>query len=103
MQLLTPVLKKEWDALAAKHPDRLKVVYFLDKAPAGFSGESGYITADKIQKYFPRAEGDKIKAFVCGPPGQYAAVSGPKAGKDQGELGGALAQLGYKADEVFKF
>lgn len=97
------MLKKEWQKLAAKHPDRLKVVYFLDNPPAGWNGEKGYVTAEKIKEYFPRAAGDKIKAFVCGPPGQYKAVSGAKAGKDQGELGGALAELGYKQDEVFKF
>lgn len=61
------------------------------------------MSAEKIKQYFPRSEGDNVKAFVCGPPGQYQAVSGPKAGKDQGELGGALKELGYKQSEVFKF
>lgn len=62
--------------------------------------------------------------FVCGPcvhlsslvkhhtdtsfsfpfsPGQYAAVCGPKDGMKQGEIKGALGELGYDNDHVFKF
>jgi len=46
---------------------------------------------------------DKIKIFVCGPPGQVAAVAGKKDGPKQGELGGILKELGYNEDQVFKF
>lgn len=97
------LLRKEWDALAAAHPDRLKVVYFLDKAPEGWNGEEGYISKEKIQQYFPKKEGEKVQVYVCGPPGQYAAVSGPKKGREQGPVAGALGDLGYTSEEVFKF
>jgi NAD(P)H-flavin reductase len=98
------LLRKEWEALAAAHPDRLKVVFFLDKAPAGWTGETGYVVADKIEKHFPKkAEGEKVQVFVCGPPGQVAAVSGAKKGREQGPVAGALADLGYTSEEVFKF
>jgi NAD(P)H-flavin reductase len=97
------LLRKEWDALAAKYPGRLQVVYFLDNAPSGWKGENGYVTAEHINKYFPRAEGDKVKAYVCGPPGQYKAISGAKDGMKQGEVAGALKDLGYTSEEVFKF
>lgn len=34
----------------------------------------------------------------------YKAISGNKVSpKDQGELSGILAELGYKAEDVFKF
>jgi cytochrome-b5 reductase len=36
-------------------------------------------------------------------PGQYAAVCGPKDGMKQGEIKGALGELGYTNDNVFKF
>ena len=36
-------------------------------------------------------------------PGQYAAVCGPKDGMKQGEIKGALGELGYDNDHVFKF
>ncbi|BEI96785.1 hypothetical protein CcaverHIS631_0203740 [Cutaneotrichosporon cavernicola] len=97
------LLRKEWDALASKYPGRLQVVYFLDNAPAGWKHETGYVTAEHISKYFPRAEGDKVKAYVCGPPGQYKAISGAKDGMKQGEVGGALKDLGYTTEEVIKF
>jgi hypothetical protein len=35
-----------------------------------------------------------------GPPPQVAAVAGNKAGMKQGELGGALKELGYSEDQV---
>lgn len=97
------LMRKEWEQLAAANPDRLKVVYFLDNAPENWTGESGYVTADHIKKHFPREEGDKVRAFVCGPPGQYKAISGAKKGRDQGPVGGALKELGYKEEEVFKY
>lgn len=41
---------------------------------------------------------------VCGPPPMMDSVSGDKApDKSQGELKGMLADLGYSADQVFKF
>jgi cytochrome-b5 reductase len=56
-----------------------------------------------IGKVFPRAPEDKVMAFVCGPPGQVAAVAGKKDGPRQGELAGALKELGFETAEVFKF
>lgn len=99
------VLRKEWDSLATQHPDRLEVKYVLDKGPWGWKGETGFITPNLIQKVFPRSasESEKVKVFVCGPPPQVKAVAGPKDGPRQGELQGALKELGYSADEVFKF
>lgn len=38
--LIFPVLRKEWDDLAAKNPDRLSVKYVLDKEPRGWKGQS---------------------------------------------------------------
>lgn len=63
------VLRKEWDALAASHPDRLTVVYSLDKPPKGWTGPTGYITPELVKKHAAvaaEAAGDKVKVFVCG-------------------------------------
>lgn len=38
--------------------------------------------------------------LFAGPPGQVAAISGPKKGYQQGELGGILKQLGYTEEQV---
>jgi len=35
-----------------------------------------------------------------GPLPQIKAISGPKKGFNQGELGGALKELGFKVDQV---
>ncbi|KAL7414532.1 hypothetical protein BDY24DRAFT_385536 [Mrakia frigida] len=97
------LLRKEWDSLAASHPDRLKVVYALDKPPAGWTGSKGYITPELIKSAGITATGDKIKFFVCGPPGQVKAIAGDKDGGKQGPIGGTLAALGYEAGQVYKF
>jgi len=96
------ILKKELDELAAKHPN-FKVHYVVTKAPSKWTGGVGHVNADVIKKYMPEPSDDNI-VFVCGPPGFYTAVSGPKA-KDysQGEVDGYLKELGYKKEQVFKF
>ena len=96
------MLKKDLDALAKKHSN-FNVIYALDSAGWLWSGEKGVISASMISKYFP---GPKPGCFVyvCGPGGMMKAISGTKA-KDfsQGEVDGALKQLGYTKDSVFKF
>ncbi|KAJ3545284.1 hypothetical protein NMY22_g2502 [Coprinellus aureogranulatus] len=62
---------------------------------------TGYINADAIKAHVGPADlKEKVKIFVCGPPGQVAAVAGKKAGMKQGELGGILKELGYTEDQM---
>ncbi|KAK6203335.1 NADH-cytochrome b5 reductase 2 [Scheffersomyces amazonensis] len=97
------LLRKELDELAAKHKDQLKIHYFLDKAPTNWNGQTGFINKEYLSKHLP-APGKDNKIYVCGPPGLYKAISGPKVSPtDQGDLSGALAELGYSKEEVFKF
>ncbi|CED83089.1 NADH-cytochrome b-5 reductase [Phaffia rhodozyma] len=99
------LLRKEWDALAKAHPDRLKVVYVLDKPPAGWTGPTGYISQQLLKDNSPAGSeaGEAVKVFVCGPPGQVAAIAGPKDGMKQGPVGGVLKELGFSEGQVFKF
>ncbi|TFK17691.1 cytochrome-b5 reductase [Coprinopsis marcescibilis] len=98
------LLREELDALAKKYPKTLDVVYILDKASEGWKGPTGYINADLIKEHVaPASLGDKVKVFICGPPGQVAALAGKKAGYKQGEIGGVLKELGYTEGQVFKF
>ena len=54
-----------------------------------------------VTKHLPAATlGDKTKIFVCGPPGQVAALAGKKEGMKQGALAGVLKDLGYTEDQV---
>lgn len=61
------LLKEKFDALAKEHPKQFKAFYVLEKPPSGWSGESGRISKDLLQKAFPAPDGEKFKAFVCGP------------------------------------
>ncbi len=54
-----------------------------------------------IQQHIPPASlADKVKIYICGPPGQVAAIAGKKDGMKQGTVGGILKELGYKEDQV---
>ena len=100
------LLRPELDALREKYPDRLQVVYFLDKAnddPTLFDAQNGYITKSFLEENMPKP-GENVHVFVCGPPPFMKAFSGPKVSPaDQGELTGILKELGYSKDQVFKF
>lgn len=91
------LLKEDLDALAAAD-EGFRVHYVLDKPPEGWTGGVGYVTADMITKWLPKAA-DDVKILVCGPP---PMVSGLKK---------ATESLGFKKarpvskleDQVFAF
>ncbi|KIO33806.1 hypothetical protein M407DRAFT_65103 [Tulasnella calospora MUT 4182] len=93
------LMRETLDAWAQKHPDRLKIVYALDKGSDKWTGATGYVSKEMIQKYLP-APSDKVQILICGPPGQVKSVAGAKDGMKQGELGGALKELGYTQEQV---
>ncbi|WFD31052.1 cytochrome-b5 reductase [Malassezia sp. CBS 17886] len=95
------LLREKFEEL--KKDARFNVVHAVDDAKGAWDGIKGFIDKDVIQKFIPSPErGDKVKVFVCGPPRQMSAVSGQKDNKgQQGELKGALAELGYKAEQVY--
>ncbi len=97
------LLKERIDALAAKHPKQLSVLYILDKPPKGWKGAAGYVTPSLLKEKLPPPSDENL-IIVCGPPGMMEAVSGGKNPKDysQGELKGALKALGYNEKQVFK-
>jgi len=97
------LLKEELGSLKKKYPNHFDVVYFVDKSDGSGVATGGLITKDVISKHFDPALKEKIKIFVCGPLPQMKAISGPKKGFDQGELGGALKELGFTESQVYKF
>ena len=99
------LLHKELRAIENTFPQRFRAFYVLEKPEdAAFAGTKGYITKELLKQVLPEPKnGDKIKVFVCGPPGLMNAVSGnKKSPADQGELAGALQELGYAKDQVLK-
>ncbi|KAF9444346.1 ferredoxin reductase-like protein [Macrolepiota fuliginosa MF-IS2] len=98
------LLRQELDALKKQYGDKFDLVYLVDKPSEGWSGPSGFINADIIKKYVGSPDlKEKVKIFVCGPPGQVNSLAGKKQGPNQGELAGILKELGYTQDQVFKF
>lgn len=99
------ILKKEFQALENTYPQRFKAFYVLDKKPEGSNWASeGFVTKELLKTVLPEPGKGNNKIFVCGPPGMYKAISGgKKSPNDQGELTGYLKELGYSAEEVYKF
>lgn len=99
------ILKKELDELASKHPGRLELTYLVDKGPLpDGGGHVGFVSGPLLKSALPKPGSADSMVFVCGPPPLVNLVCGPKAkDKTQGELVGLLMELGYKAENVFKF
>jgi len=98
------LLREEFDALKKKYPNTFDVVYVLDNPDDGWQGPTGFINAEIVKQHIaPASLKEKVKIFICGPPGQVAAVAGKKAGMKQGEVGGILKELGYTEDQIYKF
>ena len=99
------LLKRELKDLENEYPQRFRAFYTLDKPPEGWTSGKGFITKELLKTVLPDSKkGDDVKIFVCGPPPLYKAISGAKKSpSDQGELEGALKELGYGKDQVYKF
>ncbi|KAI2630884.1 ferredoxin reductase-like protein [Hypoxylon sp. NC1633] len=91
------LLREDLDALA-KEDSGFRVHYVLDKPPEGWTGGVGYVTADMVTKWLPKAA-DDVKILLCGPPPMI------------GGLKKATESLGFKKarpvskleDQVFAF
>ena len=99
------LLKHEFEELENTYPQRFRAFYMLDHPPEPWTGGKGHINKDLLKTVLPEPkQGSKIMLFVCGPPGMYNSISGPKKSpQDQGELSGILKELGYSKDQVYKF
>jgi cytochrome-b5 reductase len=98
------LLKKELNDLENTYPQRFRAFYVLDNPPKGSTIQKGFVTKELLKTVLPEPKEENIKIFVCGPPGMYKAISGgKKSPADQGELEGALKELGYSKDQVYKF
>lgn len=69
------LLKAELDELAAAHSIRFTVFYVLNNPPPGWTGGSGFVTKDQIEKHLPDSSHD-IKILLCGRHSSASAVAG---------------------------
>merc|ERR1719161_847026 len=100
--LVEDILAKDMlDAWSASHGDRFSVTHVLSREPNGtaWEGKRGHIGRELIQSHLP-APSENCIIFICGPPAMYDTFSGPRG---DSKLTGLLADMGYRADQVFKF
>lgn len=98
------LLKNELLAIQKKNPKQFKFHFFVNEAGSDWKGQTGYITKAYLEANLFAPSDDNVHVFVCGPPPLYNAISGPKISPtDQGELVGALKDLGFTKEQVFKF
>ncbi|ANB15518.1 Cbr1p [Sugiyamaella lignohabitans] len=91
------LLKKEIDELVAEN-DNINVHYVLDRPPEGWTGSTGFVTADILKAHAPAPAAD-VKLLLCGPPPMVSAVK--KAAVTLGyEKGKPVSKL---EDQVFAF
>lgn len=86
------IFKSELEELAAKNPDRLKVVHILDKAEVAWNGYTGYIDQLMSAKLLSENVGNQFantKFFICGPTPMMKAVET------------TLDTLGVRKDQVY--
>lgn len=96
------LLRDLLDQLSATN-DNLQVEYVLSRADEAWQGRRGHLDKATLQALLPAPARD-VLVYVCGPPGFMEAVSGDKLpNKEQGPLRGALKEMGFSADMVYKF
>ncbi|OAE32337.1 hypothetical protein AXG93_3017s1070 [Marchantia polymorpha subsp. ruderalis] len=84
------LLKDDLDRMAKMYPDRFKVYYVLNQAPADWQGGVGFVSADMIKDHLPAPAAD-IQVLRCGPPPMNKA------------MGMHLDNLGYTKEMQFQF
>lgn len=102
------LLRREFEALKSKYPGRFETTYVVSKENSDSEGlyQKGYVTKELLEKAMPDPKGEKaVKVLVSGPPPMTEAIAGAKGGFGwtQGNVGGALKELGYTKEQVFKF
>jgi predicted ferric reductase len=67
------IFREEIENLKAKL--NLTLVHVLEKPPAGWSGETGFVNQSLLDRYLPKEKArDTIEIFLCGPPPMMNAV-----------------------------
>ena len=93
------IARETLDRWATTHA-RLRVVHTLTREPvtSTWEGSRGRVDLAMLRKQLPTPTDDML-VFICGPPGMYTTLSGARSNQ---LLSGALAQLGFRADQVVK-
>jgi len=76
-----------------------KHVLSAEPSTSDWMGDKGFISSNLIRKYSAPPQED-VLVMVCGPPAMYSFLCGPQ---NQSDVGGILGDMGYSADQVYKF
>lgn len=85
------LLRDELEELQARHPDRFKLWFTVDRAPEDWEYSEGFINADMIQKQLPAPADDSL-VLMCGPPPMIQFACNPN-----------LDKLGYRKSQRFAY
>ncbi|KAI7795182.1 NADH-cytochrome b5 reductase 3 [Triplophysa rosa] len=85
------LLKDELEEIQARHPNRFKLWFTVDKAPADWEYSQGFINAEMIQEHLPPPS-DDCMILMCGPPPMIQFACNPN-----------LDKLGYRQSQRFTF
>ncbi|KAB5536983.1 hypothetical protein PHYPO_G00113540 [Pangasianodon hypophthalmus] len=85
------LLRDELEEIQARHPDKFKLWFTVDQAPADWEYSLGFIDADMIQEHLPDPS-DDCMILMCGPPPMIQFACNPN-----------LDKLGYRQNQRFTY
>nr|XP_023852614.1 NADH-cytochrome b5 reductase 3 isoform X2 [Salvelinus alpinus] len=85
------LLRDELEEVQARHPDRFKLWFSVDRAPEGWEYSEGFINVDMIQEHLPTPSEDTL-VLMCGPPPMIQFACNPN-----------LDKLGYRQSQRFAY
>lgn len=98
------ILGKEMlDSWVENHSEKLSVTHVLshEESEVGDDYKKGFIDRKLIESIVPPpSAGSDVLIFVCGPPIMYDILCG---GRSEEGVSGVLGEMGYNADQVYKF
>ncbi|XP_062842314.1 NADH-cytochrome b5 reductase 3 [Trichomycterus rosablanca] len=83
------ILRDELEEIQARHPDKFKLWFTVDTAPADWDYSQGFISAEMIHEHLPPPS-DDCMILMCGPPPMIQFACTPN-----------LDKLGYKQSQRF--
>lgn len=91
------------DLWSKDYPDQISVTHVLSesKEDDDTTNRKGFITKSLLEELIPCSKEDVSYVMVCGPPPMYEALCGPRTETDV--VKGALAEMGFTAQQVYKF
>ncbi|KAI9367274.1 hypothetical protein BJX61DRAFT_529257 [Aspergillus egyptiacus] len=92
------LLREELDNFAKQFPNKFQVRYVLARPPEGWTGYSGFVSKEMIEKHIG-GPADEDKVLLCGPPPMINAMKKTLEGLGWA-MPGAVAKAG---DQVFLF